>query len=198
MSLKRVSRNPFIHFADPSDMEMVLQEIDIQFERADKGLGLSIAGGQGSTPYKDNDEGIFISRVTPNGPADLAGLRKDDKVISVNGHACLEIDHYEAVGILKAAGSFISMRVVREVFTRRRRLREEEAAAAGPVRREGSTSSLSRAGSSHSQQPYRQTNGGLSSVSLSSGHLYAFARRLPPHGDVNAVLTLSATRAITT
>ena len=46
---------------------------DIRFERADKGLGLSIAGGLGSTPYKDNDEGIFISRVTAGGPAAIAG-----------------------------------------------------------------------------------------------------------------------------
>ncbi len=64
------NRSPF-RYADPTEMEMVLQEIDIQFERADKGLGLSIAGGLGSTPYKNDDEGIFISRVTPNGPADL-------------------------------------------------------------------------------------------------------------------------------
>ena len=64
------NRLPF-PYADPTEMEMVLQEIDIQFERADKGLGLSIAGGLGSTPYKNDDEGIFISRVTPNGPADL-------------------------------------------------------------------------------------------------------------------------------
>ncbi len=58
-------------YADPTEMEMVLQEIDIQFVLADKGVGLSIAGGLGSTPYKNDDEGIFISRVTPNGPADL-------------------------------------------------------------------------------------------------------------------------------
>ena len=54
--------------------------MDIRFERGDKGLGLSIAGGLGSTPYKPNDEGIFISRVTPGGPASIAGLLKDDKV----------------------------------------------------------------------------------------------------------------------
>lgn len=101
-------------------MELVSQEMDIQFERADKGLGLSIAGGLGSTPYRNNDEGIFISRVTPNGPADLAGLRKDDKVISVNGHSCVNIDHYEAVGILKAAGSYIHMKIVRDVFVQKK------------------------------------------------------------------------------
>ena len=57
-----------------------LQEIRIEFERGGKGLGLSIAGGLGSTPYKLHDEGIFISRVTPGGPAHVAGLCKDDKV----------------------------------------------------------------------------------------------------------------------
>ena len=67
-------------------------------------MGLSIAGGLGSTPYKDNDEGIFISRVTAGGPADIAGLKKDDKVLAVNGHNCVGIDHYEAVTILKNAG----------------------------------------------------------------------------------------------
>jgi hypothetical protein len=96
-------------------MELVSVEMEIQFERADKGLGLSIAGGLGSTPYKNNDEGIFISRVTPMGPADIAGLRKDDKVLSVNNHSCVNIDHYVAVDILKASGEFIRMKIVREV-----------------------------------------------------------------------------------
>ena len=91
------------------------KELTIHFERADKGLGLSIAGGQGSTPYKDGDEGIFISRVTAGGPADIAGLRKDDKVLAVNGNNCVAIDHYEAVNILKTAGSTIDMHVVREI-----------------------------------------------------------------------------------
>ena len=88
---------------------------EISFCRADKGLGLSIAGGLGSTPFKDDDEGVFISRVTPGGPADEAGLRVNDKLLSVNGISCVDVDHYEAVGILKAAGSQIEMVVVREV-----------------------------------------------------------------------------------
>ena len=33
----------------------------------------------------------------------------------MNGHSCVDIDHYEAVGILKAAGSYITLRVVREI-----------------------------------------------------------------------------------
>ena len=88
---------------------------EISFSRADKGLGLSIAGGLGSTPFKGDDEGVFISRVTAGGPADEAGLRVNDKVISVNGVTCVNVDHYEAVAILKAAGSTITMVIVREV-----------------------------------------------------------------------------------
>jgi S1-C subfamily serine protease len=65
--------------------DLIMDQFDIHFERANKGLGLSIAGGIGSTPYKDTDEGIFISKVTAGGPAEVAGLRKDDKVLHVNG-----------------------------------------------------------------------------------------------------------------
>ena len=43
------------------------------------GLGLSIAGGKGSTPYKGDDEGIFISRITDGGPAEKAGLKVCNK-----------------------------------------------------------------------------------------------------------------------
>merc|ERR1719220_1334531 len=100
-----------------SGPHVVVEEVtkEISFSRADKGLGLSIAGGLGSTPFKGDDEGVFISRVTAGGPADEAGLRVNDKVISVNGVTCVNVDHYEAVAILKAAGSTITMVIVREV-----------------------------------------------------------------------------------
>ena len=34
----------------------------------------------------------------------------------MNGHSCVNIDHYEAVGILKAAGSVIALRVERDEY----------------------------------------------------------------------------------
>ena len=37
-------------------------------------------------------------------------------MIEVNGHSCVNIDHYEAVGILKAAGSVIALLVEREEY----------------------------------------------------------------------------------
>lgn len=129
-------------------------EILIKFERADKGLGLSIAGGLGSTPYKDNDEGIFISRVTAGGPADIAGLRKDDKVLSVNGYSCVNIDHYTAVDILKAAGSNIDMRIVREnpTISQQNGHQNTNNRLNSTADDSASLSSLSQPASSHSQK----------------------------------------------
>lgn len=67
---------------DTLDTYTALKEerLEIHIERTSAGLGLSIAGGRGSTPFKGDDEGIFISRVTERGPADLAGLKVGDKV----------------------------------------------------------------------------------------------------------------------
>uniref|UniRef100_A0A0R3RRW7 Protein lap1 n=1 Tax=Elaeophora elaphi TaxID=1147741 RepID=A0A0R3RRW7_9BILA len=51
---------------------------------ANGGLGLSIAGGLESTPYKDDDTGLFVSKLTDGGPAMIAGLRVGDKLLRVN------------------------------------------------------------------------------------------------------------------
>ncbi|XP_064001883.1 uncharacterized protein LOC135176656 [Pogoniulus pusillus] len=44
-------------------------------------LGISIAGGKGSSPCKDNDEqGMVTARLPKDGPADLAGVQAGDRV----------------------------------------------------------------------------------------------------------------------
>ncbi|XP_054035924.1 protein scribble homolog [Dryobates pubescens] len=43
-------------------------------------LGISIAGGKGSSPCKDNDEGIVTARLPKDGLADLAGGKTGDRV----------------------------------------------------------------------------------------------------------------------
>lgn len=66
------------------------------------GLGLSIAGGKDTPPYKDDDEGIFVSKVTENGPAEAAGVIIGDKILSVNNNVFYEgITHQKAVDIFK-------------------------------------------------------------------------------------------------
>lgn len=95
--------------------ELRLENYEIHIERTSAGLGLSIAGGKGSTPFKGDDEGIFISRVTEGGPADLAGLKVGDKVLKVNGITVDAVDHYEAVNVLKQCGAVLILNVQREV-----------------------------------------------------------------------------------
>ncbi|XP_034935999.1 protein lap4 isoform X7 [Chelonus insularis] len=100
--------------AEPS-LEVREEQYEIHIERTTGGLGLSIAGGIGSTPFKGDDEGIFISRVTEGGPADLAGLKVGDKVVSVNGVSVVNVDHYDAVEVLKACGRVLVLVILREV-----------------------------------------------------------------------------------
>lgn len=57
---------------------------------------------------------IFL-RIFLGGPADLAGLRVGDKVISVNGVSVVNVDHYDAVEVLKACGRVLVLVIIREV-----------------------------------------------------------------------------------
>ncbi|KAM4600258.1 protein scribble homolog [Fundulus diaphanus] len=77
-------------------------------------LGISIAGGKGSLPYKDQDEGIFISRVAQGGPSEKAGIHVGDRLLEVNGLSMQGAAHHEAVAALRNAGSCISLKVLRE------------------------------------------------------------------------------------
>ncbi|XP_071594721.1 protein scribble homolog isoform X18 [Heliangelus exortis] len=90
------------------------EELTLTIVRQTGGLGISIAGGKGSTPYKGDDEGIFISRVSEEGPAARAGVRVGDKLLEVNGVSLHCAEHQVAVEALRGSGSSVSMRVLRE------------------------------------------------------------------------------------
>ncbi|XP_075228246.1 uncharacterized protein LOC142328405 isoform X3 [Lycorma delicatula] len=100
---------------ESNQVEVREEQLRICISRTPSGLGLSIAGGRGSTPFKGNDEGIFISKVTEGGPADLADLKVGDKVISVNGNSVVGVDHYSAVDVLCSAGENLVLVIAREV-----------------------------------------------------------------------------------
>ncbi|XP_024086270.1 protein lap4 isoform X1 [Cimex lectularius] len=91
------------------------ERLEIKLEKTSAGLGLSIAGGLGSTPFKGDDEGIFVSRVTDGGPADIACLKVGDKILSVNGHNMVGAGHYEAVEVLRSAGPVLNIVIIRDV-----------------------------------------------------------------------------------
>ncbi|KAM6171478.1 protein scribble homolog isoform 2-T2 [Erethizon dorsatum] len=107
------------------------EELTLTIVRQTGGLGISIAGGKGSTPYKGDDEGIFISRVSEEGPAARAGVRVGDKLLEVNGIALQDAEHHEAVEALRGAGAAVQMRVWRE-----RMVEPENAVTVTPLRPE--------------------------------------------------------------
>ncbi|XP_075680669.1 scribble planar cell polarity protein isoform X2 [Dermatophagoides pteronyssinus] len=95
----------------------VTKELRLKLKKHGQSMGLSIAGGLGSSPYKGDDEGIFVSRVTENGPAEIAGLRVGDKILAVNDYNFSRIDHHDAVQQLKSAGEEFWLLVEREIVT---------------------------------------------------------------------------------
>ncbi|NXK87332.1 SCRIB protein, partial [Formicarius rufipectus] len=48
-------------------------------------LGISIAGGKGSSSCKDSDEGILIAQPPKDSPSDLAGVQTGDRATEVDG-----------------------------------------------------------------------------------------------------------------
>ncbi|XP_051796753.1 protein scribble homolog isoform X10 [Acanthochromis polyacanthus] len=107
------------------------EEHTLTIMRQTGGLGISIAGGKGSTPYKGDDEGIFISRVSEEGPAARAGIKVGDKLLEVNGVDLHEAEHHTAVEALRSSGATVSMTVLRE-----RMVEPENAITTTPLRPE--------------------------------------------------------------
>ncbi|XP_075599242.1 protein scribble homolog isoform X38 [Balearica regulorum gibbericeps] len=141
---------------EPEDQEEVWDEDDrkngalsaqpsvkltLTIVRQTGGLGISIAGGKGSTPYKGDDEGIFISRVSEEGPAARAGVRVGDKLLEVNGVSLHCAEHHVAVEALRGSGSSVSMTVLRE-----RMVEPENAITVTPLRPEDDYSPRERRG----------------------------------------------------
>uniref|UniRef100_A0A6Q2YXS9 PDZ domain-containing protein n=1 Tax=Esox lucius TaxID=8010 RepID=A0A6Q2YXS9_ESOLU len=79
-------------------------------------LGFSISGGVGGrgNPFHPDDNGIFVTRVQPEGPASKI-VQPGDKILQVNGYSFVNIDHGNAVALLKTFPSTVDMIIVREV-----------------------------------------------------------------------------------
>uniref|UniRef100_A0A3P8WU11 Scribble planar cell polarity protein n=1 Tax=Cynoglossus semilaevis TaxID=244447 RepID=A0A3P8WU11_CYNSE len=107
------------------------QQHTLTILRQTGGLGISIAGGKGSTPYKGDDEGIFISRVSEEGPAARAGIKVGDKLLEVNEVDLHQAEHHTAVEALRSSGATVSMTVLRE-----RMVEPENAITTTPLRPE--------------------------------------------------------------
>ncbi|KAM9832644.1 tax1-binding protein 3 [Neosynchiropus ocellatus] len=82
----------------------VVQRIEIQkLQHGDNLiLGFSIGGGidqdPGQNPFSEDksDKGIYVTRISPGGPADVAGLMEGDKIMQVNGWDMTVMTHDQA------------------------------------------------------------------------------------------------------
>ncbi|KAM8873653.1 tax1-binding protein 3 [Spinachia spinachia] len=82
----------------------IVERIEIQKLRQGDNLilGFSIGGGidqdPGQNPFTDDksDKGIYVTRITEKGPADVAGLREGDKIMQVNGWDMTMVTHDKA------------------------------------------------------------------------------------------------------
>lgn len=77
------------------------------------GLGLSIAGGLESTPYKNDDSGLFVSKLADGGPAQRAGLKVGDKLLRVNSTDVVNVRHQVAVTSMQNARDTVVLTVLR-------------------------------------------------------------------------------------
>uniref|UniRef100_A0A673CDL7 Erbb2 interacting protein n=1 Tax=Sphaeramia orbicularis TaxID=375764 RepID=A0A673CDL7_9TELE len=91
------------------------QELRVKVEKNPE-LGFSISGGVGGrgNPFRPDDNGIFVTRVQPEGPASKI-LQPGDKIIQANGYSFVNIDHGNAVSLLKTFPSTVDLIIVREM-----------------------------------------------------------------------------------
>uniref|UniRef100_A0A8C2DL40 Erbin n=1 Tax=Cyprinus carpio TaxID=7962 RepID=A0A8C2DL40_CYPCA len=79
-------------------------------------LGFSISGGVGGrgNPFRPDDNGIFVTRVQSEGPASKL-LQPGDRIIQANGYSFVNIDHGNAVSLLKTFPSTVDLIIIREM-----------------------------------------------------------------------------------
>ncbi|KAM7149179.1 erbin isoform 6-T6 [Molossus nigricans] len=90
-------------------------KIRVRVEK-DPELGFSISGGVGGrgNPFRPDDDGIFVTRVQPEGPASKL-LQPGDKIIQANGYSFINIEHGQAVSLLKTFQNTVELIILREV-----------------------------------------------------------------------------------
>ncbi|XP_023579314.1 PDZ domain-containing RING finger protein 4 [Octodon degus] len=94
----------------------------VMLERKNDTLGFNIIGGRPNQkiPEESSTEGIYVSKILENGPADkVDGLEIHDKIIVVNGKDLSKATHEEAVEAFRNAKEPIVVQVLRRTPLRR-------------------------------------------------------------------------------
>ncbi|KAJ8285239.1 hypothetical protein GJAV_G00024540 [Gymnothorax javanicus] len=102
------------HPGQPSAPHEVIQkEVRVKIEKNPE-LGFSVSGGGRGNPFCPEDNGIFVTRVQPEGPASKF-LQPGDKIVQANGYSFLNIDHSQAVSLLKKFPNTVELIILRQI-----------------------------------------------------------------------------------
>uniref|UniRef100_A0A1I7TJU7 Whirlin n=1 Tax=Caenorhabditis tropicalis TaxID=1561998 RepID=A0A1I7TJU7_9PELO len=83
----------------------------IDLVKGARGLGFSIAGGQGNEHVK-GDTDIYVTKIIDEGAADTDGrLRVGDKILEVDQNSLINVPHEYAVDVLKNTGNRVRLLV---------------------------------------------------------------------------------------
>ncbi|KAF4082719.1 hypothetical protein AMELA_G00154960 [Ameiurus melas] len=95
--------------------DTLTHEMHVKIEKNPE-LGFSISGGVGGrgNPFRPDDNGIFVTRVQPEGPA-FKLLQPGDRIIQANGYNFVNIDHGNAVSLLKNFPSTVDLVIIRDM-----------------------------------------------------------------------------------
>ncbi|XP_067885529.1 erbin isoform X2 [Heterodontus francisci] len=95
--------------------DIVQQEMHVRIDKNPE-LGFSISGGIGGrgNPFRPDDNGIFVTRVQSEGPASKL-IQPGDKIIQANGYSFINIEHGQAVSLLKTFQNAVDLIILREV-----------------------------------------------------------------------------------
>ncbi|XP_078252835.1 erbin isoform X3 [Rhinoraja longicauda] len=95
--------------------DIIQQEMHIKIDKNPE-LGFSISGGIGGrgNPFRPDDTGIFVTRVQTEGPASTL-LQPGDKIVQANGYNFMNIEHGQAVSLLKTFQHAVDLIILREV-----------------------------------------------------------------------------------
>ncbi|KAL7860142.1 hypothetical protein SRHO_G00152890 [Serrasalmus rhombeus] len=94
------------------------RRLTVNLYRASGSLGFSIIGGrscEGSEVCRDMSDGIYVSKIVENGPADRGGLQIHDRIIKANGKELSLATHDEAVEAFLMARDRVEVEILRRV-----------------------------------------------------------------------------------
>ena len=100
-----------------------MKTLNIRVKKGSHGLGLSLIL-KGRDKFRKEQTGLFISQLVPGGPAIRSGLKKEDKILTINKKSPKTIE--ESIDILKKSKSYIDLVVERQDRDSSKSLSEEK------------------------------------------------------------------------